>query len=898
MKDRIKRIFVSEVGIPHENLWIAVFLPVLILGALFFALGIRPFGHASLLTNDLYHQIAPFLLELRRKFHTGESLLFSWNIGLGTSFLPTIAYYCASPLNIIALIFPEKNLLDVITLIALIRVGLSGLSFSILFREKYGAENQFVLSGSLLYALSGFVVSYFWVIMWMDVVVLLPLIVLGLWRMITEKRFILYVFTLFLAITSNFYMGFIVCVFSIIFFVVLFFDAKEQGRSQPIVPAFLYYSLSSIVATGMSAVLIFPVIAQIVSSLSRGAIFEGVQSLIPAFSPIDLASRFMVLSNPVIRFGLPNIYCGIIVFAVIPLYATCKRFSMQRKIMMIGLLAFLYLSMSIPLINLLWHGMRAPNQFPYRQSFILVFVLLFMLVELLLNFRFSGTKVLVFSQIISTVALSAIFLFFEKGINLSVMGASIVALTLYYVVLIFMQRNIDNEKRVDRAAKLLLVATILEVFFSTGFALKFIVENEGFTFDRSFAQHAKSISSELDALDSDRFYRSVLLPQDNGNDGAALGIKSISGFTSMLPQDIVRFFSGLGLSNNDLNIIGSDGLVPTTRIMFGVKHVIVYEDGVTASEFLGKDNETNPVDKADGFNEASENMIFSRYRVDSDERVLPIGYLIPNEATNFRMDSNRSAFDNTNSFINKLGSAPVYRIKRFDILNKVNATSTEDEELFIVNSPDEVSYLEISPEGFTEGERVYLHIRNVSKVGVILRVENRDTQEITEQRFIPEEGQIIDCGLMPSANEIFSVHVLIPANRSKGNIRIAFATEDIRAIDALYELLYQNTLENIEYTAKSLSGSVEVPQDSVLLLTVPFDKGWHAIVDGKSQETVNSFGALLAIELPSGEHNVSFEFEPEGLRAGIATSIASTIAFVMMCVFLSQKKAASPKVDS
>ena len=136
MKDRIKRIFVSEVGIPHENLWIAVFLPVLILGALFFALGIRPFGHASLLTNDLYHQIAPFLLELRRKFHTGESLLFSWNIGLGTSFLPTIAYYCASPLNIIALIFPEKNLLDVITLIALIRVGLSGLSFSLLFPRR------------------------------------------------------------------------------------------------------------------------------------------------------------------------------------------------------------------------------------------------------------------------------------------------------------------------------------------------------------------------------------------------------------------------------------------------------------------------------------------------------------------------------------------------------------------------------------------------------------------------------------------------------------------------------------------------------------------------------------------------------------------------------------------
>jgi len=791
LKDRLKKIATSDIGIPHENLWLSFFLPIFILGAIFNALGIRPFGHATLLTNDLYHQIAPFMMELRRKLYAGDSLFFSWNIGSGTSFLPSIAYYCASPLNILTIIFPEKFFLDVITIMVLLRVGLSGLSFSLFLRGKYGAENKFVLLGSLLYALSGFVMSYNWVIMWMDAYVLLPLIALGIWMLITEKRFTLYIVALFLAIFSNFYMGFIVCVFSLVFSVVLFFDAKEQGKAQPIVPVFWRFALGSILAAGMSSVLTIPVAAQIISSVSGSGTFSIPHIMDISFTPFDLASRLMFFTNPVIRAGLPNVYCSVIVFSVIPLYIACKRFSVQRKMLMIGLVSFLYLSMSVPVMNLMWHGMRTPNQFPYRQSFLLIFISVFMLVEILIHFDFSGVKVFVFSFLLGVLTIVASAFIFDRGMSIAKWTTTIGLLMLYFAVFVFIHRLKNNDKLRDRVSKILVFIVILELFFSAGIALNFIVNSEGLTFDRSFAQQAHSISDEVDQLDSDHFYRAVLLPGDSNNDGAALDIKTLSGFTSLMPRKTVLFYSGLGLSNNDLNSIGSNGLVPASRMLLGVRHIITYESGMTVSEYLGDSAMTDPDAAADSFNEQTENMVYSDYRIESDDQVLPIGYIIPETAMDFMMNPDESAFANTNALSQALGAASLYQIHHFDILTQVNLKNTFEDQVFSVIDSEEVSYLEIQPQGFAEGERVYLHFQNVTKVGLILQYEDRNTQEITDKRYVLKESQIVDCGLMPNSDEIFTIHVIIPAHRSVGNVRIALASSDNEATNNAFEVLNQ-----------------------------------------------------------------------------------------------------------
>ena len=60
---------------------------------------IYPFGDRSFLRTDLYHQYAPFFQELKDKLANGESLFYTWDIGLGTNFMAIFAYYLSSPLN-------------------------------------------------------------------------------------------------------------------------------------------------------------------------------------------------------------------------------------------------------------------------------------------------------------------------------------------------------------------------------------------------------------------------------------------------------------------------------------------------------------------------------------------------------------------------------------------------------------------------------------------------------------------------------------------------------------------------------------------------------------------------------------------------------------------------------
>src|SRR5664279_1146700 len=230
MNDSYKKLLRTEIkGIPHEYQWAAFLLPVFLLLVAFASWKVHPLGPTSLLTCDLFHQYAPILAEIRSKILSGESLFYTWNMGLGTNFWPLLTYNGASPLNIILLFFPQAYISDGISLMILLRTGLSGLFFSLLFYKKDGREGALTLAISTAYALCGYVLAYFWALMWMDAVVLLPLVILGLWKIFTGEKPRLYVISLFFVILSNFYFGFFVCVFLVLFAPVLYMEARQKN---------------------------------------------------------------------------------------------------------------------------------------------------------------------------------------------------------------------------------------------------------------------------------------------------------------------------------------------------------------------------------------------------------------------------------------------------------------------------------------------------------------------------------------------------------------------------------------------------------------------------------------------------------------------------------------------
>ena len=188
--DRGSRL--SRIFLPSDGLIAAFFIPVLIMVIIFAQRGIFPFGEETFLRTDMYHQYAPFFSEFRHKLTGGGSLLYSWDVGMGVNFSALYAYYLASPLNWLVLLCPSSLIIEFMTCMIVVKTGLAGLSFAYYLREHNHFNGFGVGFFGIFYAMSGYMAAYSWNIMWLDCILLFPLIMLGLERLVHEKKGILY----------------------------------------------------------------------------------------------------------------------------------------------------------------------------------------------------------------------------------------------------------------------------------------------------------------------------------------------------------------------------------------------------------------------------------------------------------------------------------------------------------------------------------------------------------------------------------------------------------------------------------------------------------------------------------------------------------------------------------
>ena len=232
MKKLISRM-VSHRSFPYV---MAFLLPFVICVIICIGNGVYPFGDNCILHIDMYHQYCPFFTEFLHKLRTGGSLQYSWNLGLGSDFVSLYAYYLASPLNFLIVLCPKHYVIEFMTILVLVKIALCGLTFFLFLKYHFHLigkdgklhRNQVIpaLVFSTAYALSGFVAAYSWDIMWMDCILLFPLIMAGLEKLVREQKPGLYFVTLALSVFANYYLSIMICIFLVFYFVLLFFTHK------------------------------------------------------------------------------------------------------------------------------------------------------------------------------------------------------------------------------------------------------------------------------------------------------------------------------------------------------------------------------------------------------------------------------------------------------------------------------------------------------------------------------------------------------------------------------------------------------------------------------------------------------------------------------------------------
>lgn len=348
----------------------AFFSPVVLMVFIWQQVDVSPLGSNTPLSFDLQAQFMPFIASLRYLFEDGGNFVYSWSNSLGGNNMGQLAYYCASPLNLITLLFPIGKMPLAIYCLTLIKIGLCGLTF-LLFLRKGLRDCRTVWYVQLVfaccYALMSYNVLYALCLMWLDGVILLPLLLLGIEELLRGKRggfFCVFLTALFF---SNFYISYMVGAFAGLYFVFRLFTIENtmSGKERGLVIGRFVRS------TVCAFLLAMPLLLPALLSLSKGKGTIALRATQKAYSGdvLMVLRKLLPMQYDGLSVGHASIYCGTVMLLLVAMYFFRKKPGYENG-GALCLLGIPFLGFIFPWADYIWNGFREPIGLMYRYAFV------------------------------------------------------------------------------------------------------------------------------------------------------------------------------------------------------------------------------------------------------------------------------------------------------------------------------------------------------------------------------------------------------------------------------------------------------------------------------------------------------------------------------------------------
>ncbi len=820
-KKRLRRQEREDEGLLHSaDALIAAFaIPVVIMLIIFVQRGIFPFGEETFLRTDMYHQYAPFFSEFQYKLTHGGSLLYSWDVGMGVNFSALYAYYLASPVNWLLFLCPKGLVIEFMTYQIVLKIGLCGLSMAYYLRKHCRTNDFGIAFFGIFYALSGYMAAYSWNIMWLDCIILFPLIVLGLERLVKDGKGMLYCLALGLSILSNYYISIMTCIFMVLYFIALLV-LDEEMHWEKFVGRGFQFAVYSLLSGGLAAVVLLPEIFALQMTASGDMSFPKTFS--QYFPIFDMIARH--IGNVETEIGLdhwPNVYCGVAVLMFFILYLLCKRISAKEKAVYCVMLLFFFASFSFNILNFIWHGFHYPNSLPCRQSYIYIFLVLFVCYRAYMYLRDTPWKYVTAAFAGAVVfVLLAQKLVTEDHFHFIVYYVAILFLALYLGAIALYQKG---ERYYFPALFYALAVVSIEAAVNTAVTSVTTTSRTAYTDDNA------AVEELVDTLQpNDTFFRVEKVTRKTKNDGAWMHFPSVSLFSSTANADLSELFKKLGCesSTNAYSITGSTPLIDA---LFSVKYGLYSEKPEDTSM-------RTAIGEQDGI------------WLYQNNDTLPVGfYVAPDFESRWDLETGNPA-DVQNSLADAVGAEQV--------LNLVLDTT-------------EGSDLTFTPE--TGGE-YYAYVGN-KKIEKVTATTWKGTKTFTNV----DRGYLLELGYCAAGEA-----VTLTAEDSKEEMWADVYRFSENGLGSVTAKLSAHPWNLTSWTDTSLKGSISCDQEGWLFTTIPFDAGWKITVDGREQEPEKVLDSFVGIWLSAGNHTVSMEYTPKGLIPGTLISAASAVLLALI----------------
>ncbi len=832
----------------------AFVIPCILMILLYIQGGIYPFGSKSLLTADLAGQYIAFFNALKNILDGSTNLFYSFSKTLGGNMYGLLTYYLMSPFNLLLIFFSKSSIPEFIFLINILKIGLSGLTSYIYFDKTFNDKRFTSIVFSTVYSLMAYNIVYSQNIMWLDGVYMLPIIFLGIDRLIEKEKPTLFCVSLSLTIIFNYYIGYMSCIASLTYFLYkLYLHNKYQMSWKDNKSDVLYFFKYAFIAVGISMFVLLPS----VFSLIVGKTNNNLNQLLPRqdFAILDFTSGFILgaFKKESLSGVYPHIFVSLMMLVLNILYFLNKNIDNKEKKATFVLLVFFICSFTIDILNIIWHTFSHPFGFTFRNAFI--FVLFYLIIAYKSYILVDKLHKGIFKKIIPWVILVTIVL--DKLLFTSNMYYKVIVSGL--IVIIYLLYFYKSKSR--SICKSIAFLMILEMFLNGVIT----IYNIDYQLREKYDEFINSYGTVIDniKLQDSSFYRIEKEYSYTTNDPLLLNYNGISHFSSTFEGQNNKLLGDyLGIFNR-FYITNYLGSTPVTNSLFNIKYVLL-------------NHKVNYYDLIDTYDDIY--IYQNKYN-------LPIGFMVNSDVLDLKLEM-LEPLENQNNILKSMSgiNRDIFeRIVVSDITMYNVKKDSKNDEVYRKVDNDLEGYITYNLTVKKSGEVYYYMASEDEKKVEILSNGERviDTNSENGYRY-----NVIDLGYFKKGDTI-ELKVLLLENSIKFKDAMFYTLNENVLNEITNSLKKENELVITENKGNYIKANINVNKDNQILYTsIPLDKGFTILVDGKKVEAESIFDTLIGLKLEQGEHTIEFKYVPRGLKSGIAISIIS----VLLLIFLKKRK--------
>ena len=852
------------------------FLAALITAILFFVLtslaNCNPLFGGELYGGDLPDQYLSFFQYYRHLLlGNWNNLGYSFSNGLGGAMAGDIGYYLLSPLNLIVLLLPASHIDLALYLIILIKLSLATGTFTWVilkwFNFKYKGYAVFL---GLAYGLNAYCITYCANLMWLDGVILLPLVTYFLVNGLQGKSWIPYMVLLACAIIFNYYTGYMICIFVVIVFFAYTINYFKSFKNFVVLG--IKFAFSSLVSGCISAFVTLPTLLNLSSNkLTQTEITEGFT--INATDTIKHTISRLFIGD--ILNGMPTVFVGSLVILAFLLYFFDFHNSLKERIINIAIGVIFVVSFIVPNVYLFWHGGQKTIAFPYRFVFITIFWALILAAKELSQFEIKKSQLAIATVIYCILAL--IMIDERRSFGMPIFYAKI---SILFIVIICLGIYFFNNKVIRH---FLLAIAVLELSINGYLKFKEMGIKSNGIYSSYITYNQKLFEKIPEKYKQDRLAKNYFLNNDRG-ESYALNYRGAEIFTSNNDPRISDLFSNLGLSAFGYYYFYQTGTVATdalfnigTSVNSNLANQSISPSYVSYG--LRDDLKQNPTILKQKNITVYKNPTFPLVFAGNLSNDLKFKPDDPIYNQNMVLNSLTQTKRDILSYSDNIPEIQSKRIKITKQWNRLLLKRTSHTKAGYVTytyrnlKPNQVGYLI-----FDKKLETY--------VDVLSKYSNAKTQ--TDLQITINNKPIY---IQPLVNQPIGIQadnngeVKVKVKLSQLRTSILFTTPKLvninkKALQQKVTKAQSQKLKTTIFKENEIKGTITTKKGENLVTTIPYSNGWKAVVDGKRVAFDKTLGVFLGVKLTPGKHTVTLSYAIPGLKTGILISLVGIASLI------------------